>query len=81
MASFSAPLATTTMRSPSRQSSLRGASGAGGVFDPRDTFARGGLALNPPSEKGESVEDLSAAAQQQRQVTSPPRRQASDRRI
>ena len=45
--SFSAPSA------PSRQSSLRSV-----TFDPRETYSRGGLALNPPSEAGESQEDL-----------------------
>ncbi|KAK5171945.1 uncharacterized protein LTR77_003582 [Saxophila tyrrhenica] len=45
--SFSVPQA------PSRQSSTRSVS-----FDPRDTYSRGGLALNPPSEAGESQEDL-----------------------
>ena len=45
--SFSAPHA------PSRNSSVRSIS-----FDPRDTYSRGGLALNPPSEAGESQEDL-----------------------
>ncbi len=45
--SFSVPQA------PSRQSSMRSVS-----FDPREAYARGGLALNPPSEAGESREDL-----------------------
>nr|OQO20057.1 hypothetical protein B0A51_15686 [Rachicladosporium sp. CCFEE 5018] len=46
--SFSAP------KTPSRQSSLRST-----ACEPRDVWAgRGGLALNPPSEAGESVEDL-----------------------
>lgn len=45
--SFSAP------KTPSRQSSLRSQG-----YDPRDNWGRGGLALNPPSEAGESVEDL-----------------------
>ena len=30
-------------------------------FDPRETYSRGGLALNPPSEVGESEEDLQKA--------------------
>jgi hypothetical protein len=47
--SFSVPQA------PSRQSSLRSVSVS---FDPRETYSRGGLALNPPSEAGESQEDL-----------------------
>lgn len=46
--SFSAPNA------PSRQSSVRSVT----FSDPRDTYSRGGLALNPPSEAGESLEDL-----------------------
>lgn len=46
--SFSVPQA------PSRQSSLRSVT----FGDPRDTYSRGGLALNPPSEAGESQEDL-----------------------
>lgn len=50
--SFSVPQA------PSRQSSLRSVS-----FDPRDTYSRGGLALNPPSEAGESQEDLTKSQQ------------------
>ena len=46
--SFSAP------KTPSRQSSLRSQG-----YDPREIWAgRGGLALNPPREAGESVEDL-----------------------
>lgn len=45
--SFSAPM------SPSRQSSMRSV-----TFDPREMYSRGGLALNPPSEAGESQEDL-----------------------
>lgn len=44
--SFSAP------KTPSRQSSLK-------QYEPREVWARGGLALNPPSEAGESMEDLS----------------------
>ncbi|KAF7195192.1 hypothetical protein HII31_03398 [Pseudocercospora fuligena] len=39
---------------PSRASSTKSVS-----FDPRDTYSRGGLALNPPSEAGESQEDVS----------------------
>lgn len=46
--SFSAP------KTPSRQSSLKSQG-----YDPRELWGRGGLALNPPSEAGESVEDLS----------------------
>ena len=46
--SFSVP------KTPSRQSSLRSV-----TFDPRETYSRGGLALNPPSEAGESQENLS----------------------
>jgi hypothetical protein len=46
--SFSVPQA------PSRTSSHRSV-----TFDPREAYSRGGLALNPPSEAGESQEDLS----------------------
>lgn len=46
--SFSTPQAP-----PSRHSSIRSM-----TFDPRETYSRGGLALNPPSEAGESQEDL-----------------------
>ncbi|RMY96037.1 hypothetical protein D0862_08624 [Hortaea werneckii] len=47
-ASFSAP------KTPSRQSSVRSA-----IFaETRDAYGRGGLGLNPPSEAGESQEDL-----------------------
>lgn len=49
--SFSAPL------SPSRQSSMRSV-----TFDTRDVYSRGGLGLNPPSEAGESQEDLTHAS-------------------
>lgn len=45
--SFSAP------KTPSRQSSLKSV-----TFDPMERYARGGLALNPPSEAGESAEEL-----------------------
>jgi hypothetical protein len=45
--SFSVPQA------PSRTSSMRSV-----TFDPREAYSRGGLALNPPSEAGESQEDL-----------------------
>ncbi|KAI7211144.1 hypothetical protein KC333_g7818 [Hortaea werneckii] len=47
-ASFSAP------KTPSRQSSVRSAMFA----ETRDAYGRGGLGLNPPSEAGESQEDL-----------------------
>ncbi|KAK3709252.1 hypothetical protein LTR37_010990 [Vermiconidia calcicola] len=46
-ASFSIPQA------PSRQSSLRSV-----ATETRETYSRGGLALNPPPEVGESQEDL-----------------------
>ncbi|KAK3113368.1 hypothetical protein LTR53_009411 [Teratosphaeriaceae sp. CCFEE 6253] len=49
VASFSAP------KTPSRQSSTRSVAFAA---DPKEAYARGGLALNPPSEVGESQEDL-----------------------
>ncbi|KAK4550204.1 hypothetical protein LTR36_003171 [Oleoguttula mirabilis] len=58
--SFSAP------KTPSRQSSVKSVAFA----DPRETYGRGGLALNPPSEAGESQEDL----------TQSPRGQSLDRR-
>ncbi|KAK6379170.1 hypothetical protein LTR81_027778 [Elasticomyces elasticus] len=63
VASFSAP------KTPSRQSSTKSVAFA---YDPKDSFinARGGLALNPPSEAGESQEDL----------TQMPRGQSLDRR-
>lgn len=61
-ASFSAP------KTPSRQSSTRS---VGFATDPRETYSRGGLGLNPPSEAGESQEDLSLE---------PPRHQSFDRR-
>lgn len=60
-ASFSAP------KTPSRQSSTRSVAFAA---DPREAYSRGGLALNPPSEAGESQEDL----------TQEPRAQSLDRR-
>jgi hypothetical protein len=53
--SFSAP------KTPSRQSSTKSVAFA----DPRETYSRGGLALNPPSEAGESQEDLSQEARPQ----------------
>lgn len=59
-ASFSAP------KTPSRQSSMKSVAFA----DPRETFGRGGLALNPPSEAGETHEDL----------TQIPRGQSLDKR-
>lgn len=49
--SFSAPM------SPSRQSSMRSV-----TFDTRDVYSRGGLGLNPPSEAGESQEDLTQSS-------------------
>ena len=49
--SFSAPY------NPSRTSSVRSV-----TFDPREAYSRGGLALNPPSEAGESQEDLTRGA-------------------
>lgn len=49
--SFSAPM------SPSRQSSMRSV-----TFETRDVYSRGGLDLNPPSEAGESQEDLTQSA-------------------
>ncbi|RMY23743.1 hypothetical protein D0865_16452 [Hortaea werneckii] len=48
IASFSAP------KTPSRQSSVRSAMFA----ETKDAYGRGGLGLNPPSEAGESQEDL-----------------------
>ncbi|KAK4499685.1 hypothetical protein PRZ48_010203 [Zasmidium cellare] len=51
--SFSVP------KAPSRESSIKSVS-----FDPRDLYTRGGLALNPPSEAGESQEDLNASPRQ-----------------
>lgn len=45
--SFSAP------QGPTRTPSMRSV-----TFDPREAYSRGGLALNPPSEAGESQEDL-----------------------
>jgi len=59
-ASFSAP------KIPSRQSSIKSVSFA----DAMETYGRGGLALNPPSEAGESQEDL----------TQGPKGQSLDRR-
>lgn len=49
--SFSTPM------SPSRQGSIRSV-----TLETRDVYARGGLALNPPSEAGESQEDLTQSA-------------------
>lgn len=51
--SFSAPM------SPSRQSSMRSV-----TFDTREVYSRGGLGLNPPSEAGESQEDLTQSSRQ-----------------
>ena len=53
--SFSAPM------SPSRQSSLRSV-----TFETRDVYSRGGLGLNPPSEAGESQEDLTRPPERER---------------
>ncbi|KAK5133252.1 hypothetical protein LTR08_007986 [Meristemomyces frigidus] len=58
VSSFSAP------KTPSRQSSTHSMTCA----DPREAYARGGLALNPPSEAGESQEDL----ENSRRHHSPP---------
>ena len=52
--SFSVP------KTPSRNSSMKSV-----TFDPRDGHARGGLGLNPPSEAGESQEDLTMGGQKE----------------
>lgn len=53
--SFSQPIA------PNRQSSLRSMRSLN--WDPKEMYARGGLALNPPSEASESREDVSVYSQ------------------
>ncbi|KAF2723225.1 hypothetical protein K431DRAFT_220288 [Polychaeton citri CBS 116435] len=54
--SFSAP------KPPSRASSHRSV-----TFEQRDVYSRGGLALNPPDEAGESREDLTSPVNQSQQ--------------
>ncbi|KAK1072825.1 hypothetical protein LTR74_002340 [Friedmanniomyces endolithicus] len=51
VASFSAP------KTPSRQSSTKSVAFAA-PMEAKEVYGRGGLALNPPSEAGESQEDL-----------------------
>lgn len=61
--SFSVP------KAPSRDSSIKSVS-----FDPRDLYTRGGLALNPPSEAGESLEDLNSPGVRAREHWDPQNR-------